>query len=111
MMKSVMLAAAALVATISFAAAAERPVILGYTEYAVEAETFEVGVGTEFAVGEKVTVAPLAIGFGPDEDFAFDRLEVRVTYDLNDNVDLYTELKTDEDLNYDETLVGVAFRF
>lgn len=38
-MKSVMITAAALVAMTGFAMAGERPTILGYGEYAVEAET------------------------------------------------------------------------
>ena len=46
MMKSVMIAAAALVATVTMASAGERPTILGYSEYAVEAETFAVGAGS-----------------------------------------------------------------
>ena len=111
-MKSVMIAAAAMVAmTTSFAAAAERPTILGYSEYAVEAETFELGAGAEFIVGNGLILTPMIVGFGPSEDFQFDRAELKASYGLNENVDLYGKIKTDEDLNYDETVLGVALQF
>lgn len=110
-MKSVMIAAAALVAMTSFAAAAERPIILGYSEYAVEAETFELGAGAEFIVNDRLIVKTMVVGFGTDEDFQFDRLELNTSYGINENVDLYGKLETDEDLNYSETTLGVALQF
>lgn len=110
-MKSVMIAAAALVAMTGFAMAGERPTILGYGEYAVEAETFELGAGAEFIVADRLIVTPMVVGFGVSEDFKFDRLEVKASYDLNENVDLYGKIETDEDLNYAETTVGVALQF
>jgi hypothetical protein len=110
-MKSVMIAAAALVAMTSFAAAAERPTILGYSEYAVEAETFELGAGAEFVVNDRLIVKTMVVGFGTDEDFQFDRLELNASYGINENVDLYGKLETDEDLNYSETTLGIALQF
>ena len=111
MMKSVMIAAAALVATVTMASAGERPTILGYSEYAVEAETFEVGAGAEFIVADRLIVTPMVVGFGASDDFDFDRLEVKALYGVNDNVDLYGTIETDDELNYAETTVGVAFQF
>jgi hypothetical protein len=110
-MKSVMIATAALVAMTSFAVAAERPTILGYSEYAVEAETFELGAGAEFIVNDRLIVKTMVVGFGTDEDFQFDRLELNTSYGINENVDLYGKLETDEDLNYSETTLGVALQF
>ena len=110
-MKSVMIAAAALVAMTGFAMAGERPTILSYGEYAVEAETFELGAGAEFILADRLIVTPMVIGFGTTEDFAFDRVEVKASYGINENVDVYGKVETDEDLHYAETTVGVALQF
>lgn len=109
-MKSVMIAAA-LVAMTGSAMAGERPTILGYGEYAVEAETLELGAGAEFIVSDRLVVTPMVIGYGTTEDFNFDRLEVKASYGINDNVGLYGKIESDEDLNYAETTVGVALQF
>ncbi len=112
MMKSVMIAAAAMVAmTASFAAAAERPTILGYSEYAVEAETFELGAGAEFVIGNGLILTPMIAGFGTTEDFDFNRAELKASYGLNENVSLYGKIKSDADLNYDEAVLGASFQF
>lgn len=111
MMKSVMIAAVAVLGMATVASAGERLPLIGYSEYAVEAQTFELGVGTEFVVADKLVIAPAIVGFGPSDDFNFDRLEVKASYGLNDKVDLYGKVETDADLHYAETTVGVAFRF
>ncbi len=111
MMKSVMIAAAAITAMATMASAADRPTFLAYSEYAIEAETFELGAGAEFIVADRVIVTPMLIGFGTNEDFAFDRAELKASYGVNENVDLYGKIATDSDLNYEEATVGVAFQF
>lgn len=108
MMKSTLIAAA----MIAFAGAAvAEPTYLGYAEYAVEAETFEVATGAEFALNNGVTVTPMIVGFGIAEDFDFDRAEVTVEYKLNKNVNLYGTVETDSNLDYAETTLGIAARF
>lgn len=111
MMKSIMLATAALAMTATVATAADRPTIVGYSEYAVEAETFELGTGAEFIVADRLIVTPTVIGFGTTDDFNFDRLEVKASYGLSENVDLYGKIKTDDELNYSETVIGASFQF
>jgi opacity protein-like surface antigen len=111
MMKSVMIAAAALAMTATVATAADRPTIVGYSEYAAEAKTFELGTGAEFILGDAVILTPMLIGSGTSSDFDFTRVEVKASYGLNENVDLYTKVKTDADLNYDELVVGASFQF
>lgn len=109
-MKSVMIAALAM--TVATAAiAAERPTVVGYSEYAVEAKTFELGAGAEFILGDSLIVTPMVIGFGEAEAFDFDRLEVKASYGVNENVDLYGKVKTDADLDYSETVLGASFQF
>ena len=45
------------------------------------------------------------------EDFAFDHAEVKASYGLNENVDLYGKVATDSDFGYAETTLGVALQF
>ena len=111
MMKSVMITATALVAMATVATAADRPTVVGYSEYAVEAQTFELGAGAEFIVADGLILTPTVVGFGTSDDFAFDHAEVKASYGLNENLDLYGKVKTDSDLKYSETVLGVAFQF
>ena len=110
-MKNIMLATVALTAMVTMASAGDRPTIVGYSEYAVEAQSFEAGVGTELLIGNKLLVTPMVSGSGSGEDFAFDHAEVKAKSGLNENVDLYGKITTDSDLNYAETTIGVAFQF
>ncbi len=108
-MKSVMLATA--FAAMATVASAETPTFVGYSEYAVEAKTFEAGVGAEFIVADGLILTPTLIGFGAADEFAFDRAELKASYGLNENVGLYGKVVTDSDLNYSETVVGASFQF
>lgn len=110
MMKSVMIATAALV-TMAGVAMAETPSFVGYSEYAVEAKSFEVGAGAEVYLAKGFYLTPMVVGSGPSNDFTFDHAEVKATYILNENVNVYGKVKTDSDFNYDEAIVGVAFQF
>lgn len=108
-MKSVMIAAA-LIATATVATA-EVPTFVGYSEYAVEAETFELGAGAEFIVADGLILTPTLIGFGTSKDFDFNRAELNASYGLNENVGLYGKLKTNADFEYDEAVIGASFQF
>lgn len=109
-MKSVMIAAAALVATATVAMA-DTPTFVGYSEYAVEAQTFELGAGAEFIIADGLILTPTLVGFGTSSDFDFNRAELKASYGLNENINLYGKVKTDADFKYDEAVVGVAFQF
>lgn len=109
-MKSVMIAAAALVATVTVATA-EVPTFVGYSEYAVEAETFELGAGAEFIIADGLILTPTLVAFGTSEDFDFNRAELKASYGLNENVGLYGKLKTNADFEYDEAVIGASFQF
>lgn len=108
-MKSVMLAAVAGLALATAASAADVS-YLGYGEYAVEAQTFEVGVGAELGFGQ-LTITPTLIGSDVAGSFDFDHAEVRADFAVNANVTAYGKIATDDELRYDEATVGVAFKF
>ena len=110
MMKAILMTTTAFVA-MAGVASAETPTAVGYSEYAVEAKTFELGAGAEFIVADGLILTPTVVGFGEADAFEFDRLEVKASYGLNENVDLYGKIKTDADLNYDETVIGASFQF
>ena len=113
MMKSVMAMTAALVVMSTGAFAGERATIVGYGEYAVEAQAFEAGVGAEMMVADNLSLTPMLIGTASNSlsDFAFDHAELKANYVLNKNVDLYGKVTTDNELRYSEATVGVAFQF
>ncbi len=110
-MKSVMLATVALAMTATFASAADRPTFVGYSEYSVEAETFELGAGAEFIVADGLILTPTLVAYGTSEDFDFNRAELKASYGLNENVGLYGTLKTNADFEYDEAVIGASFQF
>lgn len=109
-MKSVMFAAAALVAMTGFAMA-EAPSFIGYSEYAVEADTLELGVGAELAIADGFTLTPMIVGTGAIDAFDFDHAEIKATYSLDENVSVYGKLKSDADFKYSDVVLGAAFQF
>lgn len=109
MMKTTLMATAAVFAMAGFAVA--QPTVVGYGEYSVEAQTFETGIGAEFIVADSVLITPMIVGSGDVDAFDFDHAEVKASYGLNENIDLYGKVKSDADFNYAETTVGVAFQF
>lgn len=113
MMKSIMAATAALAVMTTVASAADRPTIVGYGEYSVEAKTFEAGAGAEMFVMDNLMVTPMLIGTAPNSltDFAFDHAELKANYILTANVDLYGKVKSDKEFRYSEATVGLALQF
>ena len=90
---------------------AEGLFVQGHTEYAIEADTFEVGLGTGYEY-KALEVSVYGDFVKLDNfDLEFDSVEVAVSYDLTDNVNLYTSVEFDENLDYTETTAGLAFRF
>lgn len=103
--------ATATVLAMSTAVYAEAPSVLGYAEYAVEAEQFEFGLGTQLIIAEGVTVTPMVIGTDASGAFELESAEVSIRYGLSNGAYLYTVLETDADFGYAETTVGVSFNF
>lgn len=84
---------------------------VGNSEYQFEAETFELNAGAEYATGVWTFTGLVNSEKVSDDDFEFTGLTLGATVEANENVDVYGILETDGDLNYEETTVGVAFRF
>ena len=110
MMKSVMIATAALF-TMAGVAMAETPSFVGYSEYSIEAKTFELGAGAEVYVSDGFYVTPMIVGLGEADAFTFDHAEVKATYMLNENINLYGKVTSTSDWGYADTTVGVSFQF
>jgi hypothetical protein len=111
-MKSVILATAiAMTSTAAFAADGSLlPVpVLGSVEYAVEAETISLELGTYIGFGN-FGVSPL-VNFSGTDAIDFDGAEVTATYMFGSNFDLYATIEADADFEYTEAAVGVAFAF
>lgn len=109
-MKSVMIAVAA-VAAMTGVAMAETPSFVGYSEYSIEAKNLEIGVGAEVYVADGFYLTPMVIGSGATDEFDFDHAEIKATYIVNENVNVYGKVKSDADFGYSDTTVGVAFQF
>lgn len=84
----------------------------GYGEYAIEAQTVELGVTAGYAFDNGISTFATFVGTDAGyNDFQFDHTEVEVTYGLSTNADLYTKVTLDSSFNYDEAVVGVALKF
>ena len=108
-MKTLLLATT--IAMASTAAYADGLGFNGYGEYAMEAESFEFGAGATYGVDsfefyvETVFVKPN----GAELDFT--EATFGVAYAINDNANVYAEVTTDSDFDYDEAVIGLAFQF
>ena len=109
-MKSVMIATVAL-AAMTGVAMAETPSFVGYSEYSIEANSFELGAGAEVYVAKGFYLTPMIVGTGAADAFDFDHAEVKATYILNENLNVYGKVKTDADFKYSDAIVGVSFQF
>ena len=105
-----MLIATSMLLTATAASAADLN-YFGSAEYMVEAETVEASAGLSVHLMENFYVVPVVTFAGNSDDFSFTELEVNAVYTVSQNVDAYVKVTTDEDLDYDETTVGVAFNF
>lgn len=110
-MKKIMFATAALVAFASAAAAFERPTVVGYGEYSVEAESIEIGAGAEFVLADRFLLTPMFVGTGDTGSFDFDHAALNVSYGVNKNFDVYGGLTTDADFNYSDLVIGVKVQY
>lgn len=104
-------AAVVLAAGLTTAASAQDLSFVGNAEYAFEAETFSTDFGVQYDVNNWTFVGLLNVEDTNTTDLSFTGLELSGAYAVNANIDLYAKLETDEDLNYEETTIGTAFKF
>ena len=110
-MKNLVLAAAAALAFTAGAASADGLGFGGYGEYAFEAEAFELGLNASYEINS-LTLMTEAVFTKPNAvEFGFEEVTVGATFAVHGNVDLYGKVAFDEDFDYNETTVGVAFKF
>lgn len=84
---------------------------VGSAAYAVEAETFEFNFGTEFVVNDWTFTPFVTATHDKVNDMQFEGLTVLTEYSVNQNVNLFVSLSTDDDFKYDEAVIGTGFRF
>jgi len=108
-MRNAMIVAAA---TLGFSATAYAGdlAFVGETEYAIEAESFAVEAGVEYGVGN-FTFSPLVKLDDANDDFDFTGAELEVGYAVSSSVNVYGRVEADDDFDYDEAVVGAAFKF
>lgn len=109
-MKKIMLAT---VAAFAFAGAASAGSLSysAYGEYAVEADAIETGVGAAYTLDNLQFTAKLVAVDTPEVNFDFDHADLGVSYAINANADVYARVTLDDELRYDETVLGVALNF
>lgn len=109
-MKNLVLATAS-VFGLSGAAYADGMAFNTSAEYAIEAETFTVEGGAAYTMNDFTFSGTLTFEDTQTTDLDFVGIEVGVNYDINDNAAAYVLVEADEDLDYTETTVGIAFNF
>lgn len=110
-MKNTITGAIAALALTSTAYANELSFI-GETEYAFEAETFSIEAGAEYTYDRfSFSGVTLFDNDNVSDDFEFTGIELEGGYAITNAVDAYIRLELDEDAEYDETVVGVSFKF
>jgi opacity protein-like surface antigen len=104
---------AAFVATFAFAgaAAAEGFGFGGYGEYAMEAEEFEFGLHASYDVNALTFSAEAVLVKPNGDELDLDSVTLGVNYEANENADVYGKVAFDGDFDYEETTIGLAFKF
>lgn len=112
-MKTLVLAAIAALGLAGAAhAGADKPLSFsGYSEYSLEAEAFEFGAGAAYTID--------AFAFGTTAvfvkengiDLGFDHAKVSASYVVTTGTEVYGKVTFNEDLDYSDTTLGVAFSF
>ena len=105
------LAFVAALAVSATAATANDLDVVGYTQYEIEAERFETGVGVEYSIDRFSFTPVLKVADAPGQSLDFDGVDFGVAYQITDAAVGYTNFEFDGDFGYEEFTVGVSFRF
>lgn len=107
-----LIAIAAVCAAISTSALAADVTVMGYTEYLAESEGIEAGVGMEFDVSDRFALGSALVVSGPDvDDMELSGLDFAASYTSQSIVGAYTIFAVDEELEHQDTTVGLEFAF
>lgn len=110
-MKNTMFGAIAALGLSVSAAYANDLAFIGETEYAIEAEVFTLEGGAEYSISDFTFSGVAQFEDTQNADFDFTGVELEAGYALTESVTAYVRVETDDDLEYDETVVGASFRF
>ena len=110
-MKNTMFGAIAALGLSTAAAYASDLAFVGETEYAFEAETFSLEGGAEYTVNAFTFSGVAMFEDTQTTDFDFTGVELEAGYDVIENVTAFVRLEADDELEYDETVVGASFSF
>jgi hypothetical protein len=83
----------------------------GYAEYAFEAEEFETNLGVNYDYNNFMVFADADFVDTATEDFGFDNAEFGIGYSVTSGATVYGKVRVDDNFEYDETVVGLAFQF
>lgn len=84
--------------------------VIGQAEYQFAASRTEMRLGVEYSYAN-FAVRPMVVGEYVNSDFNFVGTEVQAIYGVSDNVNLYGSVMLDNNFDYANAEVGVAFRF
>lgn len=84
--------------------------IVGDVNYAFESETFSTSIGLQYTSLNWSAVGILNAEHKNDH-FTFEGTEFGALYNLTTTTDVYGLISLDDDWRYEETTVGVSFRF
>lgn len=110
-MKKIMLATVAAFAFVG-AASAGTLSYSAYGEYAVEAKTVETGVGVAYLTDNNFEFSADVVTLDtPEMSFDLDHVDLGVSYAVSVNGDIYATVTLDDELHYNETVVGIKLNF
>ena len=109
-MKTMIIGAIAALSLTATTVAANELAWTGTTEYGIESQVFEVEVGAEYVI-DQFYIAPSVRADNALDGFDFTGGDIELGYIASQNVDVYVRVEFDNDFNYDETVLGVSFRF
>lgn len=100
----------AFLALTTTAASAQDITFFGETEYAVEADAFEAGVGADITM-DALTFTPAVYGDRVNDTTDFNRAQLTVSYAFTDSASAYVTVETDREWDYAETTFGARVEF
>lgn len=82
-----------------------------YSEYAIEAETFEFGIGGDYVIDQFTLSGEMVLTKPNNIDLDIERVSVGVAYAATSKLNIYSVVDFDSDLSYSEATIGAAVNF